>query len=204
MCWHYCYRGVYLPLLRVGTFSSNFITLLRIINLIRYLIRVEASGITLVIWFVVESSVTITAAWIPVLRALVKEILSSTDRYGRGTGNKSGVKSRNTKGTPRGLHASNIVTVVSRRDPHDPHGDASSDKIILDARRAPGKIGSGWIMQSWEVRLSYYDHCSDQGYEMNWIHEEGIGSIDDTHDSQFGGMRTFSVNLCTYLGNMET
>ncbi|KAI6086112.1 hypothetical protein F4821DRAFT_278696 [Hypoxylon rubiginosum] len=147
-------RCVYLPLLTVGTFST--------------------SGTTLVIWYVAESSATIIAASIPVLRALIKEISSSIDRYGRSTG-KSGAKSQTAKGTPRGLHASHVVTVISRRDPHDPHGDASSDKSILDAGRAPGKIEPGRIMQTQEVRLSYHDRSdndSDQGYEMDYMRKD--------------------------------
>lgn len=115
-----------------------------------------------------EAAVTIIAASIPVLRALIKEISSSVDRYNRSTGNKSGMKSH-TKNTPRGLHASNVITTVvgSRRDPHDPHGDAGSDKSILDAARAPGKI-----VQTQEIRLSYHDRSdndSEQGYEMEYM-----------------------------------
>ncbi|KAI1379587.1 hypothetical protein F4677DRAFT_409721 [Hypoxylon crocopeplum] len=147
-------RCIYLPLLTVGTFSTQ--------------------GTTLVIWYVAESSVTIIAASIPVLRALIKEISSSVDRYNRSTGNKSGVKSQTksgTKGTPKGLHASNVITTVtgSRRDPQDPRGDVDSDKSILDAAREPGKSSRGGIVQTQEVRLSYHDRSdndSDQGYEM--------------------------------------
>ncbi|OTB06547.1 hypothetical protein M426DRAFT_9677 [Hypoxylon sp. CI-4A] len=146
-------RCVYLPQLNTGKFSTQ--------------------GTTLVIWYVAESSVTIIAASIPVLRALIKEISSSIDKYNRSNTNKSGLKSQ-TKDTPRGLHASHIVTTVvgSRRDPHDPHGDASSDKSILDAARAPGKISPGKIMQTQEVRLSYHDRSdndSEQGYEMDYM-----------------------------------
>ncbi|KAI1775004.1 hypothetical protein F4818DRAFT_451940 [Hypoxylon cercidicola] len=148
-------RCVYLPLLAIGTFSTQ--------------------GTTLVIWFVAESAVTIMAASIPVLRALIKEIASSIDRYGRSTGNNSGVKSH-TEGTPRGLYSSNIVTVTgSRRDPYDPHGDAGSDKSIFDAGRAPGKIEPGRIMQTQEIRLSYHDRSdndSDQGYEMDYMRND--------------------------------
>ncbi|KAI1646018.1 uncharacterized protein F4817DRAFT_341626 [Daldinia loculata] len=145
-------RCIYLPLLTLGTFSTQ--------------------GTTLVIWYVAESSATIVAASIPVLRALIKEMSSSMERYNHSTGNKSGLKSH-TKGTPRGLHASNVVTTVisSRRDPHDPHGDASSDKSILDGAHAPGKSSEarGGIVQTQEVRLSYHDRSdndSEQGYEM--------------------------------------
>lgn len=167
-------RCVYLPLLTVGTFSSKFIALYRTITLTCHLTLHKASGTTLVIWYVAESSATIIAASIPVLRALIKEISSSIDRYGRSTG-KSGAKSQTAKGTPRGLHASHVVTVISRRDPHDPHGDASSDKSILDAGRAPGKIEPGRIMQTQEVRLSYHDRSdndSDQGYEMDYMRKD--------------------------------
>ncbi|KAI0388038.1 hypothetical protein F5Y04DRAFT_274892 [Hypomontagnella monticulosa] len=140
-------RCVYLPLLKIGTFSTQ--------------------GTTLVIWYVAESAVTIIAASIPVLRALIKDISSSVDRYNRSTGNKSGLKS--TKNTPRGLHGSNVITTVvgSRRNPHDPHGDADSDKSILDAARAPGKI-----VQTQEIRLSFHDRSdndSEQGYEMEYM-----------------------------------
>ncbi|XXG98193.1 molecular chaperone [Hypoxylon texense] len=145
-------KCVYLPLLAMGTFSTQ--------------------GTTLAIWFVAEPSVTIIAASIPVLRALVKEISPSTDRYGRSTSKKSGSKSLN-KGTPRGLHGSNTVTVIGpQRDPYDPHGDAGSDKSILDVGRAPGKIEPGRIMQTQEIRLSYQvrsSNDSDQGYEMDYM-----------------------------------
>ncbi|KAI1386717.1 uncharacterized protein F4822DRAFT_431585 [Hypoxylon trugodes] len=145
-------RCIYLPLLTLGTFSTQ--------------------GTTLVIWYVAESATTIIAASIPVLRALIKEISSSVDRYTRSTG-KSGVKSQ-SKATPRGLHASNVVTTVvgSRRDPNDPHADASSDKSILDAGRAPAKTSPGRIVQTQEVRLSYHDRSdndSEQGYEMDYM-----------------------------------
>ncbi|KAI1474592.1 hypothetical protein F4774DRAFT_400038 [Daldinia eschscholtzii] len=148
-------RCIYLPLLTVGTFSTQ--------------------GTTLVIWYVAEAAVTIIAASIPVLRALIKDISSSLDRYNRSTGNKSGLKSH-TKNTPRGLHASNVVTTVvsSRRnahDPHDPHGDAGSDISILEGAHAPGKSSTsrGGIVQTQEIRLSYHersDNESEQGYEM--------------------------------------
>ncbi|KAI0841234.1 hypothetical protein F5Y06DRAFT_216008 [Hypoxylon sp. FL0890] len=146
-------RCVYLPNLLLGSFSTQ--------------------GTTLVIWYVAESSVTIIAASIPVLRALIKEISSSIDRYNRSTGNKSGMKSQ-SRATPRGLHHSNVVTTVigSRRDPHDLHSDASSDKSILEAGRAPGKVEPGRIVQTQEVRLSYYDQSdndSEQGYEMEYM-----------------------------------
>ncbi|KAI0889261.1 uncharacterized protein GGS22DRAFT_153529 [Annulohypoxylon maeteangense] len=145
-------RCVYLPLLAKGTFSTQ--------------------GTTLVIWYVAESSVTIIAASIPVLRALIKEISSSIDRYGRSTANKSGMKSQ-TRSTPRVLHPSNIVTTVvsSRRDPNEA-GDASSDKSILDAAHAPGKTSLGRIVQTQEVRLSYHDRSdmdSEAGYEMEYM-----------------------------------
>ncbi|KAK6957452.1 hypothetical protein Daesc_000237 [Daldinia eschscholtzii] len=139
------------------------------------LTALAAQGTTLVIWYVAEAAVTIIAASIPVLRALIKDISSSLDRYNRSTGNKSGLKSH-TKNTPRGLHASNVVTTVvsSRRnahDPHDPHGDAGSDISILEGAHAPGKSSTsrGGIVQTQEIRLSYHersDNESEQGYEM--------------------------------------
>lgn len=133
----------------------------------------EAQGTTLVIWYVAESAVTIIAASIPVLRALIKEISSSIDRYGRSTGDKTGLKSH-PRSTPRCLHASNVITTIigSRRDPQDPQGDADSDKSILDAGRAPGKLEPGRIVQTQEIRLSYHDrsdHDSEQGYEMDYM-----------------------------------
>ncbi|KAI0160973.1 hypothetical protein GGR52DRAFT_154166 [Hypoxylon sp. FL1284] len=148
-------RCVYLPKLSIGTFSTQ--------------------GTTLVIWYVAESSATIVAASIPVLRALIKEISSSIDRYGRSTETKSGGKGH-SRGTPRGLHASHVVTtVVSRRDPLDPYGDADSDKSILEGARSPGKLEAGRIMQTQEIRLSYHDRSdndSEQGYEMDYVRKE--------------------------------
>ncbi|KAI2462762.1 hypothetical protein F4781DRAFT_180659 [Annulohypoxylon bovei var. microspora] len=149
-------RCVYLPLLAAGTFSTQ--------------------GTTLVIWYVAESSVTIIAASIPVLRALIKEISSSIDRYGRSTGNKSDVKSQ-AKGAPKILHQSNTVTTVvsSRRDTFDTHGDADSEKSILGAAHAPVHTSLGGIVQTQEVRLSYHnrsDANSELGYEMDYTSQK--------------------------------
>ncbi|KAI1660847.1 hypothetical protein F4813DRAFT_386257 [Daldinia decipiens] len=132
-------RCFYLPLLTIGSFSTQ--------------------GTTLVVWYVAESSATIIAASIPVLRALIKKV--SLDHYNRSTGNKPG-PNNHTKDIPRGLHTSNVVTAVvgSQRDPHDPHGDTSSDRSILDERG---------ILQTQEVRLSYHsrsDNSCEQEYDM--------------------------------------
>ncbi|KAL7627989.1 hypothetical protein AAE478_002185 [Parahypoxylon ruwenzoriense] len=134
-------RCIYLPLLTVGSFSTQ--------------------GTTLVIWYVAESAVMIIAASIPVLRALIKEISSSVNQSDHNTSDKSSIKSQpksGTKGTLKGLYASNIVTTaVYRRDPHDLHGDAGCEKGILDATHEPGNKELGRIVQTQEVRLSYHD-----------------------------------------------
>ncbi|KAI5865176.1 hypothetical protein GGS23DRAFT_412999 [Durotheca rogersii] len=145
-------RCVYLPLLAVGTFSTR--------------------GTTLVIWYAAEPSVTIIAASIPVLRALIKGISSSVDRHHL-SNSKSGLKSQTqsrTKSTPKGLCPSSVVTKIGpRKDKHDPHDDAGSDKSILDAVREPANVEPGRILQTQEVRLSYHersDNESEQWYEM--------------------------------------
>ncbi|KAI1077099.1 hypothetical protein F5B20DRAFT_593125 [Whalleya microplaca] len=162
-------RCVYLPKLTVGTFSTQ--------------------GTTLVLWYTAESATTIIAASIPVLRALIKEIHTSADRYFRSgkSGLKSSSKSEARKSEarrsearrtlPRGVHGSHIVTTVvcSRRDPSDSHGDAGSDVSILEAAPEPGKI-----TQTQEIRLSYHDRSSDNdtmGYEM-----ECVGSSSGSKD----------------------
>ncbi|KAI0007086.1 hypothetical protein F4779DRAFT_593694 [Xylariaceae sp. FL0662B] len=149
-------RCVYLPKLTIGTFSTQ--------------------GTTLVLWYTAESATTIIAASIPVLRALIKEIHTSADRYFRSTGKsgtKSGSKSEARKSEarktlPKGLHGGHIVTTVicSRRDPNNVRGDASSDASILEAAPEPGTI-----TQTQEVRLSYHDRSDNEsvGYEMGYV-----------------------------------
>ncbi|KAF2970160.1 hypothetical protein GQX73_g3368 [Xylaria multiplex] len=136
---------------------------------------------TLVIWFAAEPATTIIAASIPVLRALIKELHTSGakymshEKYASGRVEASGVKGTARSGTKgngskRGdsaFHTSRVVTTVTgqgSRYPYDNDGDTGSDKSILEATTAPGKI-----MQTQEVRLSYHDRSDNDsmGYEMD-------------------------------------
>ncbi|KAI2621227.1 hypothetical protein GGR54DRAFT_647268 [Hypoxylon sp. NC1633] len=139
-------RCVYLPLLNLRNHSFQ--------------------ATSLVIWFVAEPAVTIIAASIPVLRALLKEISTNVEQYNRSTG-RSGSKS-GASGALGGLHVSETVTTVTscRRDPLDPYGDANSDKDVIYASRARSEI-SGGIMQTQEVRLSYHNRSdSERGRDL--------------------------------------
>ncbi|TGJ83679.1 hypothetical protein E0Z10_g5056 [Xylaria hypoxylon] len=154
-------RTVFLPSLASPTFSTK--------------------ATTLVIWFTAEPATTIIAASIPVLRALIKEIHSSGakylshERYASGRQEGSGIKGSarsQTKGNgskKRGsaFYTSRVVTTVTgngSKYPYDNNGDTGSDKSILEATAAPGKI-----MQTQEVRLSYHDRSDNDsmGYEMD-------------------------------------
>ncbi|GAW12217.1 hypothetical protein ANO14919_015780 [Xylariales sp. No.14919] len=136
---------------------------------------------TLVIWFAAEPATTIIAASIPVLRALIKELHTSGAKYFSGEKYASGrVDGSGVKGTARSqgkgngsrkresaFHTSRVVTTVTghgSKYPYDNDGDTGSDKSILEATAAPGKI-----VQTQEVRLSYHDRSDNDsmGYEMD-------------------------------------
>jgi hypothetical protein len=125
---------------------------------------------------VAEPSITIVAASIPVLRALIKEIKTSGARYfgsdrhssgPKGTG-QSGTKGPSRRGGSAAFHQSNIVTTVTGqpKDSYDFHRDTGSDKSILEAPAAPGQI-----RQTQEVRLSYHDRSDNDSvaYEMDVV-----------------------------------
>ncbi|KAI1755143.1 hypothetical protein F4782DRAFT_435552 [Xylaria castorea] len=131
---------------------------------------------TLVIWYTAEAAITIIAASIPVLRALIKDFKSSGGRYFSGEKYASGrIDAPGAKGTgrsqPKGskksdsIFTSRVVTTVTcpgNKYPCD--GDTGSDKSILETSAEPGKI-----MQTQEVRLSYHDRSDNDsmGYEMD-------------------------------------
>ena len=123
-----------------------------------------------------EPAITIVAASIPVLRALIKEITTSGARYfssdkyssgPKGTA-QSGTKGASRKRDSAVFHQSRVVTTVTgqAKDSYDIHGDTGSDKSILEA---PAELGQ--IRQTQEVRLSYHDRSDNDsmGYEMDVV-----------------------------------
>ncbi|KAI0141843.1 hypothetical protein GGR57DRAFT_397830 [Xylariaceae sp. FL1272] len=137
----------------------------------------STSATILVIWYVSEAATTIIAASIPVLRALIRDIKTSSNKYFKskyGSGHlESGTGGTSTNKRSRNhhsaLHSSRVVTTVtgkrSVKKEADMYGDTSSDKSILE-----GNHGTGQIVQTQEIRLSYHDRNdsdSNMGYEMD-------------------------------------
>jgi hypothetical protein len=138
------------------------------------------SSVEGVLWGYIETSFTIIAASIPLLRVLVKTV-RSTGRYyaadesqrDNPTGqSKSRQHSRPTTLVP-GDTQSNTVTVTSRRLRDAPErrfvGDDDSDKSILADERLPVP---GRILQTSEVVVDYNDRkdkgsASSEGYELD-------------------------------------
>ncbi|KAI1259792.1 hypothetical protein F5Y18DRAFT_432924 [Xylariaceae sp. FL1019] len=140
----------------------------------------SSSATILVIWYVAEAATTIIAASIPVLRALIKDIKTSSNKYFKnkygsghlesGTGGTS-QNNKRSRTQHSALHSSRVVTTVTgkrnNKKETDMYGDTSSDKSILEGHH--GNHGNGHIVQTQEIRLSYHDRNdsdSNMGYEM--------------------------------------
>ncbi len=106
-------------------------------------------------WDIIEPSVTMIAACIPVLRILIRDVRDSSRRYplsgapSRRTGTKSGAAQTWNGG--RGTVSNNSRATTGVRSFQE--ADDESDKSILDAGAVPAKLGH--ITRTEEVSVEY-------------------------------------------------
>jgi hypothetical protein len=119
-------------------------------------------GVDLFIWGNAESSVTIIAASIPILRVLVREARTSARRYYMTKeGASSATRSRNGRSQHNTVVISTGTGGVSRTVISKPKLDNSSDKSILSDPPANGKI-----MRTNEINVAYQSRLDNDSEEF--------------------------------------